>query len=345
MKLGGLDHPKVLDFASRLGIPRVQAIGHLELLWHWCASKTPRGNVGKWPDGVIAYACDWTGAPTDFIQALIDSRLLDRDSAHRLVVHDWQEHAPSWVRAALAKSRQEFVLGSVASSEPSSEATSEASSDATTEATSEPSTRARVSKPSQAKPSHTKPPKSEREFSDDDEDQGGEGRADAFDPKRDREAFEKIKTTYPKFAGRQDWITAEHYCHLRRDEGDSWESLLAGVERYAKHVRSKNSEGTQYVLSPAKFFSAADQPWKQDWPIPTSNGSPATNKPKTTVERDREELQKLMDRREAIGLGGFRDAGPGESVSQYRQAQDDEWTERKRAPVPNLNDLQSRGSA
>jgi hypothetical protein len=126
------------------------------------------------------------------------------------------------------------------------------------------------------------------------------------------------------------------------------ETLLAGVERYAKHVRAKGSEGTQYVLSPAKFFSAADEPWKQAWPTPTANSNAPgqqSNKIKTHDEREREELQKLTARRDVIGLQGFRDPKPGESVSEYRNAQDEEWNRRKRAPMPSLAELQSRGSA
>jgi hypothetical protein len=95
-----------------------------------------------------------------------------------------------------------------------------------------------------------------------------------LDPRATREAFERVKAAYPQFAGRQDWISAQRHCHCRLEEGETWNSLQAGVERYANHVRAKGSEGTQFVMSPAKFFSAADEPWKQPWTVPTNGATP-----------------------------------------------------------------------
>jgi uncharacterized protein YdaU (DUF1376 family) len=81
-------------------------------------------------------------------------------------------------------------------------------------------------------------------------------------------------------------------------------------------------------------------------PTPGATRTPAQPQaPRTHDDRERESLQKLKDRRQAIGLDGFRDPKPNESASDYRNAQDEEWNKRKRAPVPSLADLQSRGSA
>jgi hypothetical protein len=112
MKLDALEHPKTLDFAARLNITRPTAIGHLELLWSFVGKNSPRGDVGKWPDGSIARACDWMGPPQVFIQALIDARLIESDDVHRLVVHDWRDHAAGWVRAKLAKLGVRFIATS-----------------------------------------------------------------------------------------------------------------------------------------------------------------------------------------------------------------------------------------
>lgn len=154
MKLDALDHPKTLDFSARLGVSRPTAIGHLELLWAFAGKQSAQGNVGKWPDGAIARACDWMGEPEAFIGALVGSGFLDRDSEHRLTVHDWSDHAPGWVRAKLKKLDLDFIT-SEHSSEPSSEGSSEPSRDGlehSSEAsnlTSEPSSRAPV--PSEVK--------------------------------------------------------------------------------------------------------------------------------------------------------------------------------------------------
>lgn len=125
MKLDALDHPKTLDLASRLQISLPTAIGHLELLWAFAGKKATPGNVGKWPDGAIAGACHWTGDAKQFVNALADAGFLDRDRKYRLTVHDWQDHAPGWVRAKLKKTGVSFI----ATSEPSLVRSSERSSD------------------------------------------------------------------------------------------------------------------------------------------------------------------------------------------------------------------------
>lgn len=121
MKLDALDHPKTFDFAARLQVSRPTAIGHLELLWAFTGKQAAQGNIGKWPDGAIARACDWMGDPTVFISALVESGFLDRDDSFRLTVHDWSHHAPGWVRAKLKKLGTSFV----GSSEPPSDGSSD----------------------------------------------------------------------------------------------------------------------------------------------------------------------------------------------------------------------------
>jgi hypothetical protein len=164
MKLDGLDHPKTNDFASRLNVTRPTAIGHLELLWAFVGKQAAQGNIGKWPDGAIARACDWMGPPEIFISALIDSGFVDPDPSFRLTVHDWSDHAPGWVRAKLKKVGLPFIASSERSSERSSDGDQERSSEGSEgdligdtregskalenvlKSTSEPSSRAPVSK-------------------------------------------------------------------------------------------------------------------------------------------------------------------------------------------------------
>lgn len=110
MKLDALEHPKTYDFAARLGVSRPTALGHLELLWAFVGKQAPQGNVGKWPDGAIARACDWMGDPQCFLQSLLQSGFIDSHPEHRYVIHDWHEHAPRWVRAKLAKLNLAFII-------------------------------------------------------------------------------------------------------------------------------------------------------------------------------------------------------------------------------------------
>jgi len=148
MKLDALDHPKTFDFAARLSVDLPTAIGHLELLWAFTGKQAAQGNIGKWPDGAIARACYWMGRPELFIQALQESGFVDADAMHRLIIHDWHEHAPGWVRAKLKKLGLAF-LSLVPTKEPSSDGNLEAA----LEMTREPSTKSSEGKSSEGKSS------------------------------------------------------------------------------------------------------------------------------------------------------------------------------------------------
>lgn len=82
--------------------------------------------------------------------------------------------------------------------------------------------------------------------------------------------FLKLQSAYPKFAGRQDWLMAEHHATLRVEQGATWAELRAAVDRYAAYVAAGGVSSTAHVLTPAKFFSAADKPWQQPWELPAA---------------------------------------------------------------------------
>lgn len=110
MKRETLTHPKTLDLTARLGCERPTALGYLTLLWDFAASTAPRGDVGKWPNGAIARACDWRGDPDVFVKALCDAGWIDSDSEHRLLIHHWADHCERWVKAKLEKLGLRFVV-------------------------------------------------------------------------------------------------------------------------------------------------------------------------------------------------------------------------------------------
>lgn len=80
--------------------------------------------------------------------------------------------------------------------------------------------------------------------------------------------FGTTKAAYPKFSGRQDWISAEHHWRIRIDDGAKPEDLLCAVRRYGAFVEAGGVSSPQFVLTPGKFFSAADKPWEQAWTPP-----------------------------------------------------------------------------
>lgn len=116
MKRGGPEHPKVRALAERLNIHRMHAVGMLEVLWHATARHHPQGNIGKWPDTFIATAVEWEGDPTALVNALVDCGLFDRHPEHRLLVHDWHEHADDSTKKALTRSGRPFLSGQVQTS-------------------------------------------------------------------------------------------------------------------------------------------------------------------------------------------------------------------------------------
>lgn len=142
MKLDALDHPKTLDLSARLDVSLPTVIGHLELLWAFTAKKAPQGNVGKWPDGSIARACYWEGNPSLFVNAVIDSGFADSHPEHRVLIHDWKDHAPRWVMSKLSRAKLE-IFGTT--NECSTDCTDDYSADCSGDTVSQ-------GKPSQGKP-------------------------------------------------------------------------------------------------------------------------------------------------------------------------------------------------
>lgn len=98
--------------------------------------------------------------------------------------------------------------------------------------------------------------------------------------------FERFKAAYPKFAGRQNWIAAELHYRNRLDRGVSTERLLQAVERYSAYIQAGGNSGTEYVLRPETFLSAADEPWNQPWPLPEAKSKPKAAQPKFVAPPD-----------------------------------------------------------
>lgn len=113
MKRGTPDHPKTLGLMRRLSCSRFEAIGILETLWHWTARFAPRGDIGRWTDVQIEAGLGWSG-PEGLIPALLESRWLDSDQTHRLIVHDWAQHADDATKKVLHRANLEFVSPSSA---------------------------------------------------------------------------------------------------------------------------------------------------------------------------------------------------------------------------------------
>jgi len=107
------DHPKFSHLKALLGCPKGVALGYLECLWHFAGRFTPQGNIGKYQDKAIESWIEWEGEPGALIAALVESKWLDRDDQHRLLVHDWAHHADKATKNALTRGKLTFCTPTV----------------------------------------------------------------------------------------------------------------------------------------------------------------------------------------------------------------------------------------
>lgn len=112
MKRGTPDHPKLGMLQERLKIKKREAVGIMELMFHFTAQYCPQGDIGKFDDERIAAALDWdTRKAAALMDGLVDAGLLDEMDGARLYVHDWHEHCDDAVHMRLARQVLLFANG------------------------------------------------------------------------------------------------------------------------------------------------------------------------------------------------------------------------------------------
>jgi hypothetical protein len=109
MKRGTPDHPKTLALMQALSIPRPMAVGLLELLWHFTSRYAPQGDIGRWTDDNIAQGLSWDGNSSELLAGFVKSGWIDTHEKHRLVIHDWHDHADEATKKSLARNKLSFV--------------------------------------------------------------------------------------------------------------------------------------------------------------------------------------------------------------------------------------------
>lgn len=92
---------------------KFEVVGILETLWQMVGRYAPQGNIGKYTDEEIEAWIEWDGEEGALVSALVVCGWLDACELHRLLVHDWPEHADSATHVALAKQTLLFADGSV----------------------------------------------------------------------------------------------------------------------------------------------------------------------------------------------------------------------------------------
>lgn len=106
-------HPKFADLKAILKQPKGAVIGWLETMWHFTGQFTPQGNIGKYTDSQIEAWVEWDGEPGALIAAMVKARWIDRDTTHRLLVHDWAQHADKATKNALKRAGLDFCTPTV----------------------------------------------------------------------------------------------------------------------------------------------------------------------------------------------------------------------------------------
>jgi hypothetical protein len=105
--------PELMKFQRlmrRLKESKRGTIGLLEGMWLAVGKNCPRGDIGKFSNEEIAIMCDWEGDADELVNALVDCGWLDVCSVERLVVHDWHDHCPTYVKGGLTTRGQEIAI-------------------------------------------------------------------------------------------------------------------------------------------------------------------------------------------------------------------------------------------
>jgi hypothetical protein len=105
--------PELMKFKRlqrRLNETRRGIIGLLESMWIEVCRNCPEGDIGRFSNEEIAIMVDWNGDSDFLVNALVECSWLDRCSKNRLVVHDWSDHCPTYVKGGLAKKGKDIAI-------------------------------------------------------------------------------------------------------------------------------------------------------------------------------------------------------------------------------------------
>ncbi len=112
MKREAFGHAKFRLVARDLKLPVFAAYGLMETIWNTASLRFPRGDIGRLSNEEIAAEIEgYEGDADELVDVLVARRLLDRDERHRLIVHDWPQHADDTVHWKLARAGQTFADG------------------------------------------------------------------------------------------------------------------------------------------------------------------------------------------------------------------------------------------
>jgi len=219
------DSMKFKRLMRALGESRRGVAGLLELLWIATQNNAKRGDIGQYTNEEIAIECDYDGDPDKLVSALVETGWLDACEKNRLVIHDWQQHAPRYIYAWIKSQNTTF-----ATVETTVGATVETTVGTTVETTVDPIRN--VTKRNVTKEEHA-----------------------AKTPRPYPDEFEDWWSIYPPNAsGRKRGKAASHTV-WKTIAGDDRQILLEATRHYA-------AENQEFIRDPERFLK---RDWWRDW--------------------------------------------------------------------------------
>jgi hypothetical protein len=94
---------------AALNLERYEVVGILESLWILVKTSLPQGDIGKYTNERIAASIGWRKPADELVNQLVITGWLDEHPEHRLVVHDWGQHAPQYIRRRLERKGLRFA--------------------------------------------------------------------------------------------------------------------------------------------------------------------------------------------------------------------------------------------
>lgn len=294
MKRAAADHPKLQRLQKALGLPRYVAIGLLETLWHFCARYAPQGDIGRWMDEEISDWIGWEGEPANLIEALVSTRWLEPHPTHRLIIHDWHEHADEGTKVALKRNKLEFVTRVSPQVETVSDVVA---------------TCRDMSRPPEPEPVASSQSQEYLHGENGAKKSGGEAKSEVpapAVPARRETGWERswplFLDAYPRRSGDRRVKDGREIFKRLLSKGESVELLLGGVRAYAAWAVATGTAGTERVKQIPTFLN--QRSWEETWE-PGSGGQNGQRQARDWDEQSEEQLAGLRDFR--LRQGGFRE--------------------------------------
>jgi hypothetical protein len=109
MKQGVENTMKFKKLKRRLRLPYWQVVGLLESVWKLGLTSAQAGDIGRHSNEDIAAAIEYEGDADELVDALVDCEWLDTDPEFRLIIHDWSEHVPTYLKGNFSGRKKAFA--------------------------------------------------------------------------------------------------------------------------------------------------------------------------------------------------------------------------------------------